>query len=130
MRLKKGRYWEVGYSLDLKQRALELVAQGKGKQEVARVMGIARTSLYRWLKKQALGESLSAKRRGHFIRKLDPEALKVYVANHPDKTLSELKAQFGCNVSAIWYRLKQLKITLKKSHLLSRTRSRGSGAVY
>ncbi|MBD0392256.1 hypothetical protein IC220_07625, partial [Wolbachia endosymbiont of Pentalonia nigronervosa] len=40
--------------------------------------------------------------------------LADYVKKHPDHTLAEMKQNLGFGISAIWYRLKQLKITLKK----------------
>ncbi|BEP31538.1 MAG: hypothetical protein WBIAU1_10160 [Wolbachia endosymbiont of Drosophila biauraria] len=67
--------------------------------------------------------SQSGKSTG-FIRKIDPEILKEYVKKHPDHTLAEMKQNLGFGISAIWYRLRQLKITFKKSHILSRAQSR------
>ncbi|WP_406720031.1 IS630 transposase-related protein [Wolbachia endosymbiont (group A) of Volucella inflata] len=85
-------------------------------------MGIA--TLYRWLKKKATGQGLKAVKSTGFIRKIDPEILKEYVKKHPDHTLAEMKQNLGFGISAIWYRLRQLKITFKKSHILSRAQSR------
>ncbi|WP_265036001.1 transposase [Wolbachia endosymbiont (group A) of Anomoia purmunda] len=74
--------------------------------------------------KKGSGESLEARKNGSFIRKIDPEILKEYVKKHPDHTLAEMKQNLGFGINLIWYRLKQLKITLKKSHTVSRAQSR------
>ncbi|WP_341808888.1 IS630 transposase-related protein [Wolbachia endosymbiont (group E) of Neria commutata] len=71
-------------------------------------------TLYRWLRKKADGESLKPAKNSSFIRKIDPEMLAEYVKKHPDHTLMEMKHDLGFGISSIWYRLKQLKITLKK----------------
>jgi transposase len=120
----------MAYSVDLKERALKLKEEGMEKQAIAKVLGVARSSLYRWINQEKRGESLAAKKRKPFYRKLDVNELKAYVEQYPDKTLKELQVKFKCNISAIWYRLKQLKITLKKSHALSRARSREARSVH
>lgn len=56
-----------------------------------------------------------------FVRKINPEVLAEYVKRYPDHTLREMKQNLGFGISAIWYRLKQLKITLKKSYSIPRT---------
>ncbi|MBR9983308.1 MULTISPECIES: IS630 transposase-related protein [unclassified Wolbachia] len=80
--------------------------------------------MYRWLKKKAAGESLKPSKNGSFIRKIDPKILKEYVTKNPDHTLAEMKRNLGFGIHSIWYRLKQLRITLKKSHTISRAQSR------
>ncbi|MFV0949575.1 hypothetical protein JR312_06195 [Wolbachia endosymbiont of Nasonia giraulti] len=63
-------------------------------------------------------------KNGSFIRKIDPKILEEYVTKNPDHTLAEMKQNLGFGINSIWYRLKQLKITLKKSHTISRAQSR------
>ncbi|TLW82175.1 hypothetical protein FFT13_05085 [Wolbachia endosymbiont of Drosophila santomea] len=121
-------FFKVGkamvYSVDLREKAVSLVEKGKSKVEVAEVFEIGIATLYRWLKKKATGQGLKAVKSTGFIRKIDPEILKEYVKKHPDHTLAEMKQNLGFGISAIWYRLRQLKITFKKSHILSRAQSR------
>lgn len=111
------------YSVDLKERALRLVEGGRTKAEVAKLLNLGEASLYRWINKQKKGESLAAQARKGFIRKIDPQVLVAYVKAHPDHTLAELKVALGVSINAIWYRLKQLKITLKKSHTVRRAQA-------
>ncbi|WP_374698532.1 IS630 transposase-related protein [Wolbachia endosymbiont (group B) of Limnophora tigrina] len=110
--------------MDLREKAVSMIGKGKTKVEVAELLEIGIATLYRWLKKKAAGESLKPSKNGSFIRKIDPKILADYVKKHPDHTLAEMKQNLGFGISAIWYRLKQLKITLKKSHILSRAQSR------
>ena len=55
------------------------------------------------------------------FRKINPEKLKAYVAEHPDAYQSEMAETFGCSESGIHYVLEQHKITRKK-------RQRGTGS--
>ena len=38
----------MAYSLDMRERALELVKEGKSKTEISRMFGVSRTSVLRW----------------------------------------------------------------------------------
>ncbi len=58
------------------------------------------------------------------FRKIDPEKLKTYVAEHPDAYQSEMAEVFGCSESGIRDALRRHKITRKKR--LPDTRSRTS----
>ena len=48
------------------------------------------------------------------FRKLDPEKLKTYFAQHPDAYLREAAEQFGCCETTITNACRKLKITRKK----------------
>jgi hypothetical protein len=48
------------------------------------------------------------------FKKLDPEKLKAYVAEHPDAYLQEIGDAFGCSDTAVMKALKRLGITRKK----------------
>jgi predicted aconitase len=45
---------------------------------------------------------------------LDPEALREYIKNNPDKILKEIGAAFGASDAFVLYRIRQLGITYKK----------------
>lgn len=105
------------YSEDLREKGLMLIEKIKSKSEVAELLGIGIATLYRWVKKKSKGESLKPLQRGRFIWKIDPVVLSSYIRRHPDATLKEMSRDLGFGMSSIWYRLKQLKITLKKSHV-------------
>ena len=48
------------------------------------------------------------------FRKIDPEKLKAYVAEHPDAYQTEMAEAFGCSESGIRDALRRHKITRKK----------------
>ena len=48
------------------------------------------------------------------FRKLDPEKLKQFLAQHPDAYLREIAAEFGCCEITVTYVCQRLKITRKK----------------
>ena len=56
------------------------------------------------------------------FRKIDPEKLKAYVAEHPDAYQSEMAEAFGCSESGIRNALGAYKITRKKRRLATRSR--------
>jgi predicted transcriptional regulator len=44
----------MSYSVDYRRRALELLEEGQKKSHIAALLGIARTTLDRWLKSRSL----------------------------------------------------------------------------
>jgi transposase len=79
------------YSLDLRQRVMDFVASGGGKTEAARRFSVGRQTVYDWLKR----EDLAPKRYVRTKMKLDPEALRAYVAENDDAYLYEIGAHFS-----------------------------------
>ena len=108
-------------SMDLRERVVAFVKAGAGKVEAARRFKISRRSVYRYLDADANGR-LEPKESWGKWRKLDPEKLSGHVRDNPDATLAEMQEVFKVSHNAIWVRLGQLGITLKKSHSLSGTR--------
>ena len=112
---------KMAYSLDLRERAVSLVEEGRPVAKVIKLLKIGSTTLYSWLKKKAAGQDLRPSKNGSFIRKIDPKVIEEYVRKHPDHTLAEMQRNLGFSIPGIWYRLKQLKIaSKKKDHALPR----------
>ena len=57
---------------------------------------------------------LSVKPLNRGFKKIDPEKLKAYVAEHPDDTQEEVSVVFGCCPQAVSKAYKRLGITRKK----------------
>ena len=104
--------------MDLRERVVAFVKAGAGKQEAARRFKISRRSVYRYLDAEAKGQLEPKKSWGKW-RKLDPEKLAQHLKNNPDATLEEMQNVFSVSHNAIWVRLGQLGITLKKTHKIS-----------
>jgi transposase len=102
-------------SMDLRERVVAFVKAGAGKQEAAKHFKISRRSVYRYLDADAKGRLEPKKSWGKW-RKLDPDKLAGHVKNDPDATLAEMGKVFVVSHNAVWVRLGQLGITLKKKH--------------
>ncbi len=101
----------MAYSIDLRKRVVGFVAEGGSKVEAAR-----RFRVSGWCVKDWCGRSdLAPKRHGPRQRKLDRVALRQHVTHHPEATLKERAQHFGVAINAIWYALRQLKVTRKKN---------------
>ncbi len=104
----------MAYSLDYRERAMELLEEGKSSQEVSETLGIDRKTLYIWRKRLEeghLGTNYPSKRGAY---RIDEAALKTYLEDHPDAYLSELAEVAGGTVQGISHALKRLGISRKK----------------
>jgi transposase len=63
-------------SLDLREKVMEYIKEGKRKMEAAKVFRLNRKTIYRWGKKQKEGRLAVTKRKAYKPQKLDPEALR------------------------------------------------------
>lgn len=80
------------YSLDLRQHLIDALDTGMDKAEVARIFGISRRTINRYLKQVAETDSLAAKPLPGRERQLPPAqhgALETQLRAHPDATLAE-----------------------------------------
>lgn len=100
------------YSVDLRKRVLNFVEQGGSISKAAQIYQVGRATIYRWLSRDDLTPT-RVKRRN---RKLDWEALRKDVEQNPDTKLSERAKKFGVRTNAIFYALKEMKITRKKKN--------------
>lgn len=91
-------------------------------EEIVRHFGIGYDTLTRLKRQYRQTGTLAPKKRGRYrTRKLDDNELSNYVKLHPDKTLEEMACYLKVTISAIWKRLKILKITRKKKpHVIKR----------
>lgn len=106
----------MAYSLDMRQRALELLKEGKNKTEISKMLGASRTSILRWSKRASKGKLAATypKKRGGF--KVDDEKLKAYVKENPDAYQSEIAEAIGAKENTVCRALKRLNISRKKRH--------------
>jgi putative transposase len=98
------------YSLDLRKRVVEFVEQGGSVSKAVKNYQVSRATIYRWLGR----EELEAKKVTRRKRKLDWEAVRKDIENNPEMKLADRAKMFGVRTNAIWYAIKEMKITRKK----------------
>lgn len=99
----------MSYSIDFRQRVVAYVNEGGSKVEAARIFGVGRDTIYRWLSADDISPC-PAKTRN---RKLDKLALAKHVEEYPDMILRERAAHFGVRINAVWVALRKLRIRKK-----------------
>jgi len=99
------------YSIDLRERVVAFVSKGGSKVEACERFGVARSTVYEWLNMP----DLTPKVHGPRFRKLDREALRRHVRDYPDALIRERAVHFGLSQTAMWYGLKQLRLSVKKN---------------
>ena len=109
----------MSYSMDLRQRVVAFVEAGGAKAEAARRFSISEGSVHNWLKR----DNLAPTKVKHRDRKLDWEALEQHSQEQPDAKLKDRAEHFGVHTTAIWYAIKQMNITRKKTAKVSRAQS-------
>jgi transposase len=124
-----------GYSLDLRERIVRAVAQGKGKTAVSKRFEVSLSTVKRYLKRHEQGE-LAARKGGGRKRRLASEGceqLRKQVEAHQDWSLEQharaLTKETGVEIkkSSVGNYLKRLGITHKKRALLPANEMKANG---
>jgi transposase len=119
------------YSLDLRERVVAAVADGKSCGEAAEQFAVSRSSAIKWSRrKRETGSAAPAKIGGHrpFLLADQRDWIAERIAEKPDLTvqalLDELRAK-GTVVSfdTLWRFLRGLGMTFKKNRSAKRARS-------
>ena len=113
------------YSQDLRERVFAGSDDGEQVGEIADLLKVSVAYVSKALtRRRTTGETTVRSGRGHKPPKLAPfyPAIRGYVAERGDTTIEALRAwllathQVSASVGLIWYTLKLLGLTLKKSH--------------
>jgi len=105
----------MSYDINYRQRALAYLSEGHTQKETAAVFSVSTSTLWEWKSQLKETGKLAPKKRKETWRKIDPEKLRQYVADHPDAYQHEIAAAFGVRLFAVQKALKRLKITRKKN---------------
>ena len=111
------------YSVDLRKRALNTIANGGSRLEASKIFGVTIPTLANWLSRQKQ-QDLAPRMNGSKPSKIDNEKLKKYIELYPDKYLREITAEFNTTLQAIFYACKRLNSTLKKRACTTRKEMR------
>lgn len=109
-------------SKDLREAAVRYQKEGHTYEETAKVFGVVKSTVHRWVKQYEETGDLSDKPVKRGYKKINPEKLKAYVAEHPDDTQEEVALVFGCCPQAISKAYKRLGITRKKRRCVIKNR--------
>ena len=93
-------------------------------EETHQTFKVARSTIQKWEKQLKETGNLEKKELHRGFRKIDPERLKAYLAEHPDAYQSEMAEEFKCSESGIRDALRRHKITRKKRQRVIRSRIR------
>jgi len=117
-----------GYSNDLRDKVLAYKDAAHTQQETCEVFGISRSTLNEWLRlRREIGSAhLKPRTKTRQNRKVDEQALKTYIADHPDAYLHEIGAHFGVTARAIGYACERYDITRKKRQLVIKNEMKSS----
>src|SRR5258707_3697456 len=108
------------YSLDLRERAVALVDDGRSRREVARLFKIGVSSVIRWCQRARATGSPAAKpmgrRRGQFVLLPERGLLLARITAKPDSTLRGMQAQpagrgLPMRCKAVWDCFRAHKLT-------------------
>jgi len=103
------------YSLDLRKRVLEYLDTNKDKKAASKLFQVGIATIYRWILRKKEKGNAEPLRRSYVYKKIDDQKLIDYMKKNPDHFLSEIGKHFNLTLQAIFYALKRLKITRKKS---------------
>ena len=112
------------YSQDLRERVFAASDDGERVGEVAELLRVSVAYVSKALtRRRTTGETTVRTQHGHKVPKLAPfyTAIRAYVAERGDTTIAELRTwllathQVAASVGLIWYTLKLLGLSLKKS---------------
>ena len=101
-------------SKDLREAAVAYQKEGHTYDETAKVFRVVKSTVHRWVKQYEETGDLSDKPLNRGFRKIDPEKLKTYVAEHPNDTQEEVSVVFDCCSQEVSKAYERLGITRKK----------------
>src|SRR3989338_2989985 len=103
------------YSIDLRERVLQYLEKNKNRKDASLLFQVGIATIYRWLARKKEKGNVEPLRRPYVYKKIDDQKLIDYIEKNPDHFLSEISKHFNLTPQAIFYALKRLKITRKKS---------------
>ena len=103
------------YSLDLRERVLNYLEKNNNRKAASLLFQVGVATIYRWISRKKEKGNVQPLCRPYAYKKINDQKLVEYVKAHPDHFLSEIAQHFSLTPQAIFYALKRLKITRKKS---------------
>jgi transposase len=113
------------YSKDFREKVLRIKTKEKiSISKTAKRFDIGTTTLVNWLKGK-----IPKNKRSKPTTKIDMDALAVDIKEHSDAYGYERAKRLGCSESGIWFALKRLGVTYKKSSEASKGERRRQASL-
>ena len=103
----------MAYSIDLRKKVIKY-RETHTYEQTYQTFGISKTTIIDWETLLKQTGSLEKRPLNRTHKKIDPVKLTAYILEFPDAYLEEIAEHFGCSATAVFYALKNEKITLKK----------------
>lgn len=114
------------YSVDFRRKVLEVKEkEGLTFEETSKRFCVGKNSIFLWSKKIE-----PIKKRNTKARKIDREALKKDIEQHPDAYQHERAQRLGVSKNGIGWAMKRLNITYKKNSSSSESRRRKALPIF
>ena len=113
----------MSYPVKYRERTIEYRQEGHTLEETSKTFKVAKSTIREWEKQLKEKGDLKPKVPNRGSKKIDPERLRAYVAEHPDAYQTVIANVFNCCQSAVKKALKRLKITRKKRPQATRNRT-------
>ena len=104
----------MSYDEKYRKRVIEYLEKGHTYRGTSEIFGISPNTLATWKKKLKETGCLVDTPRQNKPKKIVPEELEKYLEDHPDAYQREIAQYFFCSQTAVYRRLKNMKITRKK----------------
>jgi len=117
----------MGYSVDVRQKALAALRKGRTKKEINEIFGLGINTLRSWEKLEDETGSLEHRPLDRKPTKIENEKLLKYCEENPFATNVEAAGHFGCTEAGIRKAKKRLGITRKKKQKNMQSATKGKG---
>ena len=110
----------MSYPIKYRERTIEYRQEGHTLKETKAAFKVSYSTIRKWERQSKEKGDLKPKTLTRKPKKIEPDKLRMYVAEHPDAYQREIAQEFNCSQSAIQKALKRLKITRKKDYNIRR----------
>jgi transposase len=111
------------YSIDTRKIIIEYLESGHTQREARDTHLISLNAINRWHRLFVCTGELNDLTPVRKHKKLPPDKLRAYIAEHPDAYLQEIADEFSCSDTAVGKALKRHGITRKKNEALRRAKT-------
>jgi transposase len=118
----------TSYSLDLRTKVITALKNGSLQRNVAKRFKISLSTVKRyWKLYKENGDIKPKKRVNSWKRKVNYDEVIFFVKNNSDKTLQEIGENFKITARSVFYILRAMNFTFKKSRFYTKKETKTSG---